>query len=583
MTNPASEKSHPTSAQDGQPVELYPPVDDDGWHSSQVRDWVAVSPELSDSAIRMYLIMRALVIEKRGPVRKLTLWELCHLLPSKPVGPGERPAPSSTSRIRGLLRQLTVIGLVTTPEGRRLTTSSRALAAGRGLRIRINLMPTTAYTGPRNVFDVLDDVREAAEQSARRARTRELELAAKKRAEKAAERAGQISDPHLPGQKSDPLGQIFDPLGQKSDPDSGPDLQDRVLPLSSPAQTSRSDVPPASVRPSVQVEIAQEARTDGRGGGIDSEKEGEPAVAGVLEVGSVSGDASAETRTQGTDAAARQRSALAENQPRVDDSPGVRLLMDVADDRLRADLLRGTAMRDQGLMVTGLLEAGHTIELLREVISQPMPHPLQRTRSAVIAGRLRKLAALPVQQPWAAVPGQASPAAPAMPVPGTQAEQGNGQRGNGTPTYAPATWQDVQREQKRQLLDACMAADGMCPSLAVIGEAMCPEHLGWERCRGFGNYSCDRRTRDGSQCPTCQEQAFYQHLADTMPNTGDGTCPGHNGPCGKPVVTLGMCRNCRFAAEADRDRLEQEWRASLAEAVAAAESQEAQEATHTPS
>ncbi|MFE1522328.1 hypothetical protein ACFW9I_37265 [[Kitasatospora] papulosa] len=135
--------------------------------------------------------MRALVIDKRGPVRKLTLWELCHLLPAKPVAPGERPSPSSVSRIRGLLRQLTLIGLVTTPEGHRLTTSSRALAAGRGLRIRINLMPVKGYQGPRNVFDALDDVRGAAEQSARRARARELKLAAEKREQKATEAAGE--------------------------------------------------------------------------------------------------------------------------------------------------------------------------------------------------------------------------------------------------------------------------------------------------------------------------------------------------------------------------------------------------------
>ncbi|XXZ47489.1 hypothetical protein AAGT00_00630 (plasmid) [Streptomyces cavourensis] len=59
-----------------------------------------------------------------------------------------------------------------------LTSSSRPLAAGRGLRLRINLMPTTAYTGPRNAFDVLDDVREAAATSACEARARELEAAA---------------------------------------------------------------------------------------------------------------------------------------------------------------------------------------------------------------------------------------------------------------------------------------------------------------------------------------------------------------------------------------------------------------------
>ncbi|MFH9959669.1 hypothetical protein ACH4OX_36450, partial [Streptomyces roseolus] len=70
-------------------------------------------------------------------MRKLALAELCHLLPRKAVPAGERGEPSSVSRIRGLLDQFTRVGLVTTPEGRRLTTSSRALAAGQGLRMRI--------------------------------------------------------------------------------------------------------------------------------------------------------------------------------------------------------------------------------------------------------------------------------------------------------------------------------------------------------------------------------------------------------------------------------------------------------------
>ncbi|MFD6463173.1 hypothetical protein, partial [Streptomyces roseolus] len=131
-----------------------------------MRDWVAVCPELGDSAVRLYLILRSLVIDKHGPVRKLALAELCHLMPRKAVPAGERGEPSSVSRIRGLLDQLTRVGLVTTPEGRRLTTSSRALAAGQGLRMRINLMPRRSYAGPRNAFDLLDEIRPAAEQSA---------------------------------------------------------------------------------------------------------------------------------------------------------------------------------------------------------------------------------------------------------------------------------------------------------------------------------------------------------------------------------------------------------------------------------
>ncbi len=157
------------------------------------------------------------------------------------MGPGERPEPSSGSRIRGLLDQLTGVGLVTTPEGHRLTTSSRALAAGQGLRMRINLMPRRSYAGPRNAFDVLDDIRPAAKEAALAARARERELAQARRAARE-EEAGTRPQTSVAGagQNSGPGG-----AGQNSDPDSGADLQDRELPLSPTAQTpSRPSVRP---------------------------------------------------------------------------------------------------------------------------------------------------------------------------------------------------------------------------------------------------------------------------------------------------------------------------------------------------
>lgn len=567
-------KSHQTTTEGAQPVELHPPVDDDGWYASQVRDWVSVSPELSDSAIRLYLIMRALVIDKRGPVRKLTLWELCHLLPAKPVGPGEKPAPSSVSRIRGLLRQLTLIGLVTTPEGHRLTTSSRALAAGRGLRIRINLMPVKGYQGPHNVFDALDDVRDAAEQSAQRARARELKLAAEKRALKAADPAGQISDPLSPGQKSSPLGQISDPPGQKSDPHSGGDLQDRVPPLSPPAQFSRSVVPPASVRPSVQVEGAQSGWMDGRGGGVDRDQEHEPAQAGVsAAVAYAAPEDKAAARAEGAPVLGSVQA--------VDASPGVALLTTCAGESLAvaAALVQGHFLRDQGLTVTGLLELGWQEAMVRQVVLTPMPATLERTESAVIAGRLRKLAGMPVP-PAPAVPGVPQQA-PAL-VYGREGQSG-AKNWEDAPTPTPPSWAELQ-EQHNQLRGGvdrdrwCEGDDKLCPTLAVVGESMCATHLGWPLCPGVSG-PCARRTRDGQHCPTCQEQAFHIRVAEALPvpETEDGTCPGHNRLCGGSVVIGGggLCPRCRIAAQRDRDRLEQEWRASAAEAVAAVEAAEA--------
>ncbi|MFD4482969.1 hypothetical protein ACFWPU_43635 [Streptomyces sp. NPDC058471] len=207
-------------------VELMGP-DDGGFYTSNLSDWVPLCPQLKDSSVRLYWIMRALVIEKWGSVRKLSLAELCHLLPAKPTAPGEHPKPSSLSRIRGLMRELTEVGLITTPEGRPITTSSRARASADALRIRINDRPATDYQGPRNAFAVLDAARgpaaEAAHAAAARERTRDHE------------------EPDCgAGQISDPRGQISAPVGQISAPDHAVDVGRRDAPLSLAPQSSRS-------------------------------------------------------------------------------------------------------------------------------------------------------------------------------------------------------------------------------------------------------------------------------------------------------------------------------------------------------
>ena len=234
-----------------QELELSGPTGD-GFYTSNVMDWVPLCPQLGDSAVRLYWILRSLVIEKHGPVRKLTVMELCYLLPAKPAAPGEPVKPSSVGRIRTLLRALTAVGLVTTPEGKRLTTSSRAKAIAAGpLRIRINDRPSLDYVGPRNAFAVLDAVREEAQLAAEKAAAAEAEREALRKAEKEAAAAltdaGQISDPRPVGQISDPLGQTSDPLGQTSDPHSGADLQDRDPSFSPFSQSSLS--PPAPPSP----------------------------------------------------------------------------------------------------------------------------------------------------------------------------------------------------------------------------------------------------------------------------------------------------------------------------------------------
>ncbi|WP_330346707.1 hypothetical protein OG858_48020 (plasmid) [Streptomyces europaeiscabiei] len=201
-----------SSLADNPPVELYGP-EDGGWYTTRVYDWIPLCPCLRDPDVRGYLVLRSLVIEKyKNPVRKLTLLDLCELIPSPTPG-----QPSSLTRVRGILEALSKVQLISTPEGGPVKTSSRASASGKPIRIRVNDMPPEGYEGWRNTEDKLQHIQQLRAQS----------------------EAGRISDPApdgVPadqgaGRKSDPAGRKSDPGGQKSDPDSPGDQPKRELPL----------------------------------------------------------------------------------------------------------------------------------------------------------------------------------------------------------------------------------------------------------------------------------------------------------------------------------------------------------------
>ncbi|MEU9497014.1 hypothetical protein AB0D73_35295 [Streptomyces sp. NPDC048215] len=313
-----------------------------------------------------------------------------------------------------------------------------------------------------------------------------------------------------------------------------------------------------SVRPPVQVVDA--GAPDGRTDGGESDRTGDGGVPGAALSG-VAADA----------AAVKAGGPPPRDLAQVDTSPGVRLLMDAADNALRTDLLRGTAMRDQGLAVAGLLEAGYSAKLLHEVIAHPMPDPVTTSLSAVIAGRLRKLAQMPVP---GAVPQQAVAPTGATDISRWQ---------DSTPT--PPRWEEQADRLRRGVemmtpCDGCEAA-GRFDVLAVVGETMCAACLGWPTCPG----KCSRHTRDGALCSTCEQQAVYARLAEALPvvESEDGTCPGHEAPCGRSVPTGsgGLCARCRVASQRDRDRIVREWEQSVAAAVTAVEKQEHQAAHAT--
>ncbi|WP_331756155.1 hypothetical protein OHA04_45580 (plasmid) [Streptomyces sp. NBC_01590] len=192
-------------------VELYGP-EDGGWFTTRVHDWIALCPFLRDPDVRAYVVLRALVLEKfQNPVRKLTLAVLCELIP------GPNGKPSSLTRVRGMLAGLSSVGLISTPEGGPVKTSSRTGAAQRTIRIRINDMPAKGYQGWRNAEAKLKYIKESATER----------------------EAGRNSDPgesgddqgEGAGRNSDPAGSNSDPRGSNSDPDPAPEQQERDLPL----------------------------------------------------------------------------------------------------------------------------------------------------------------------------------------------------------------------------------------------------------------------------------------------------------------------------------------------------------------
>ncbi|MGW0612041.1 hypothetical protein [Streptomyces sp. NPDC002788] len=248
-------------------AELHGP-DRNPFYGTYVRDWIALCDDLRDPDVRGYLILRSLVFEGKGVknrVRVLTLAELCKLIP----GPNKKP--SSLSRVRELLRHLSAVGLVTTPEGGPVTTSSGGKAQGRPLRIKIHDQPANGFrpTWP-NTEEKLSSVRPEAEQAAREAAERDASRAAAKATTTA---AGQDSDQDDAGRNSNRAGQDSNRAGQDSNQDPGGDLEEPV-PYCSPFPSASS-----TAGESVADAVGQDAGGFARAG-VRSKAPGENGQAG---------------------------------------------------------------------------------------------------------------------------------------------------------------------------------------------------------------------------------------------------------------------------------------------------------------
>ncbi|GAA2780796.1 hypothetical protein ACFQ0M_49065 [Kitasatospora aburaviensis] len=273
-------KQSKQNASGGQRISLLPP-DNGGWYISAKPDWVNLAP-IRDSAVRAWHIMRDLVVESRGPVRSLTLDELCKMVPM--ITADGTVKPSSLGRMRDIFRDLSSIGLISDPKGGTISTSSSVKAASRPLSIRVNDWPTAGveYEGWRNAYAKLEairaglpfdkPIREESDDTPDRPRPparKPRKKAEPKPPAKPKSADGPAPEPAAPaastgasggglkpGWKSNQAGQagwisnqpgwIFNPTGWISNHDSAADLQERdpsCIPFSSIPFSSAPSVP----------------------------------------------------------------------------------------------------------------------------------------------------------------------------------------------------------------------------------------------------------------------------------------------------------------------------------------------------
>lgn len=131
--------------QDSEEFELHGP-DDDGWHYTVLMDWIVLNEDITNTAYRLYVIMRSLCSEKAAPVRRLRREELRLLLP------GVNGKECKLTALKDAISCLERNGLV-----ERLDPA----VSGGIPRWKVCNMPKhpEKYTGWRNARDKLDHIR----------------------------------------------------------------------------------------------------------------------------------------------------------------------------------------------------------------------------------------------------------------------------------------------------------------------------------------------------------------------------------------------------------------------------------------
>jgi hypothetical protein len=188
-------------------------------------------------------------------------------------------------------------------------------------------------------------------------------------------------------------------------------------------------------------------------------------------------------------------------------------------------LLTGKPLEDQGLLVTGMLDAGWTPEQLRQIVAgRPLPAQITTSVGALVAGRLRQAARGPAPSSVPQLPAQTdifSTSHDSSDDAMFQRQMARARARGGTDERV-AGWLALSRDFAAQ--DAAVAgrdpirncaeddAGGSgCNRVAAPGEDRCATHLGWEPCPQCAK----RRARPGQTvCDHCEDTATTGPVSD---------------------------------------------------------------------
>ncbi|MCZ4125000.1 hypothetical protein [Streptomyces sp. H39-S7] len=206
-------------------------------------------------------------------------------------------------------------------------------------------------------------------------------------------------------------------------------------------------------------------------------------------------------------AAAEAKAALAAKPgPRADEplerTPGVELLLSIAATKPEF-YLTGDVLRDQAVSVTSMLAVGFRAEHIWQIVAgEPLP-PREKIRASVGA-----IVSWRLSQAMRAGAPRLAPKLPAQPS--SQWDHGNAEETWTPPTLSEQTFTGYENARLRD----CEGDNGLCKKLAVAGEPMCAEHLGWALCP-----QCQiRRMQPGlAACEGCGAFTFDDDLAATLP------------------------------------------------------------------